>query len=160
MFVSLATHVADPVERLTRIHDDATSAKALAAARSGHDGVGLTDALPPALVAFAARAWSMARLDARTPPIYNVIISNITGPAVDFYVAGAKIEEVYPLGPLLYGSGLNITAFSNGGTLDIGIVTCRELLPDPWLLADAFAPALDELAAAIVGTAMAFEGTG
>ena len=160
MFVSLATHIADPVERLTRIHDNATSAKALAAARSGHGGVGLTDALPPALVSFAARAWSMARLDAWTPPIYNVIISNITGPSVDFYVAGAKIEAVYPIGPLLYGSGLNITAFSNGGTLDIGIVTSRELLPDPWLLADTFAPALDELADVIVGTSLSSDGMG
>ena len=45
-----------------------------------------------------------------------------------------------PMGPLLYGGGLNITVFSNGATLDIGVVTCRELVPDPWPLADRFRP--------------------
>ncbi|MGD9700951.1 MAG: wax ester/triacylglycerol synthase family O-acyltransferase [Acidimicrobiia bacterium] len=153
MFVSLATNVADPEERLRKIHHGSNAAKELRGALADHRSIGLSDALPPPLFNVAARVWSMAHLDARTPPIYNVIISNVVGPPVDFYVAGARIEAMYPMGPLLYGGGLNITVVSNGDTLDIGLITCRDLLPDPWPLADAFAPALDELATAILGTA-------
>ena len=149
MFTSLATHLASPLDRLYAVRDSAAAGKDLFGKVAVHQGVGLTDALPPALFGAAARTWSAAHLDARTPPIYNVIISNVAGPPVDFYVAGARIESMYPTGPLLYGGGLNITVFSNGDTLDVGLITCRDLIPDPWPLADAFRPALDELADAV-----------
>jgi diacylglycerol O-acyltransferase len=52
---------------------------------------------------------------------------------------------MYPLGPIFHGSGLNITVMSLSGKLDVGIVSCPELLPDLWDLADDFSDALDEL---------------
>lgn len=151
MFVSLATQIVDPGERLQMVHDSSNAAKVLRGALAEHHRTGLSDALPPSVFTVAARFWSLAQLDGRTPPIYNLIISNVAGPPVDFYVAGARIEAMYPMGPLLYGGGLNITAFSNGSTLDIGLSTCRDLLPDPWLLADKFGPAIAELADSILG---------
>jgi hypothetical protein len=41
--------------------------------------------------------------------------------------------------------GVNITAFSYDGSLDIGVVTDREMVPDAWELADDLRGALDEL---------------
>jgi hypothetical protein len=55
---------------------------------------------------------------------------------------------MYPLGPLFHGSGLNITVMSLNGTLDVGLISCPELVPDLWDMADEFAAALDELVAA------------
>jgi hypothetical protein len=52
---------------------------------------------------------------------------------------------MYPLGPIFHGSGLNITVMSLTGSLDVGIVSCPELLPDLWDMADGFKVALDEL---------------
>jgi diacylglycerol O-acyltransferase / wax synthase len=155
MFVSLATDMADPAERLRTIHDSSSAAKVLRTALAEHHRIGLTDALPPPVLTMASRAWGMAHLDARTLPIYNVIISNVAGPAIDLYVAGARIEAMYPMGPLLYGVGLNITVFTSAGTVDIGVMTCSDLVPDPWPLADSFGPAVDELCAAILGTTSA-----
>ncbi len=150
MFVSLATDVEDPAERLRAVRESSDAGKQLRGTMAQHRSLGLSDTIPPALFGVAARVWSMAHLDARTPPIYNVIISNVAGPPVDFYIAGARVEAMHPMGPLLYGGGLNITVFSNGATIDVGIVTCRELIPDPWTIADRFGPALDELAGAVV----------
>jgi hypothetical protein len=31
------------------------------------------------------------------------------------------------------------------GRVDIGVLTCREAVPDPWLLADGFAEAVADL---------------
>jgi diacylglycerol O-acyltransferase / wax synthase len=149
MFESLSTDVVDPLERLLAIRENSIAAKQLYAAMSSHRSLGISDAVPPSMFSAAARAWSLAHLDARTPPIYNVIVSNVAGPPIDFYMCGAKIEHMYPLGPLLYGGGLNITFFSNGATIDVGLMTCPELLPDPWALADRFAPALDDLLEAV-----------
>jgi WS/DGAT/MGAT family acyltransferase len=153
MFVSLGTDIADPLARLKVVRKSATAAKRLRGALAEHQRLGLSDAIPPGLFTVAARTWSFAHLDDRSPPIYNVIISNVAGPPFDFYVAGARIEKMYPMGPLLYGGGLNITVFSNGGTLDVGLVTCSDLVPDPWPLADGFEPALEELAGAVFDAA-------
>jgi hypothetical protein len=55
---------------------------------------------------------------------------------------------MYPLGPIFHGSGLNITVMSLQGTLNVGIVSCPELLPDLWDMADDFKVALGELLSA------------
>ena len=54
---------------------------------------------------------------------------------------------MYPLGPIFHGSGLNITVMSLNGKLNVGIISCPELLPGLWKLADAFHIALEELLA-------------
>ena len=64
------------------------------------------------------------------------------------YIAGAKLVELYSTGPILEGIGLNITVWSYLGTLYFGLISCRELMPDLWDLAELLPQALDELIAA------------
>jgi diacylglycerol O-acyltransferase / wax synthase len=78
-------------------------------------------------------------------PVHNLIISNVPGPQVTLYFLGCEIKAMYPLGPLFHGCGLNITAMSLAGKLNIGVICCPKLLPDPWRLADDFSAALEEL---------------
>ena len=52
------------------------------------------------------------------------------------------------MGPVLEGAGLNITVLSYSGSVDVGFIASPNLVPDLWMLADAVAPALAELAAA------------
>ena len=52
---------------------------------------------------------------------------------------------MYPLGPIFHGSGLNITVMSLTGRLNVGMVSCPELMPDLWELAEGFERALREL---------------
>jgi WS/DGAT/MGAT family acyltransferase len=148
MFASLETHVEDPAERLLAIHAGTQGAKEMQQAMAADKIMNLTDTMSPALVGLAARMYTGARLEDRTPPVFNLIISNVPGPPFDLYMAGARITGIYPMGPLLYGSGLNITVMSNATGVDFGVFTCREVAPDPWLIADALSNALDELVAA------------
>lgn len=64
------------------------------------------------------------------------------------YFSGAEVKPMYPLGPIFHGSGLNITVMSLNGKLNVGLLSCPELLPDLWDLADKFRSGLDELLAA------------
>ncbi|HEX5255357.1 MAG TPA: WS/DGAT domain-containing protein [Mycobacterium sp.] len=48
-------------------------------------------------------------------------------------------------GRYFHGSGLNITAMSLEGKLDIGLVACPDLLPALWEMADEFAVGMEEL---------------
>jgi WS/DGAT/MGAT family acyltransferase len=148
MFASLETHVEDPAERLLAISEGTKSAKEMREAMAAEKIMNLTDTMSPALVGLAARMYTGARLEDRTPPVFNLIISNVPGPPFDLYMAGARLTGIYPMGPLLYGSGLNITVMSNATGVDFGVFTCREVAPDPWLIADALSESLDELVAA------------
>jgi hypothetical protein len=82
-------------------------------------------------------------------PPFNLVISNVPGPQVPLYSAGARLEHFYPVSTLVDGQGLNMTVQSYLGNLDFGFLACRELVPDVWdmtrYLEDAMAELLDRV---------------
>ncbi|MGZ4794240.1 MAG: WS/DGAT domain-containing protein, partial [Ilumatobacteraceae bacterium] len=78
-------------------------------------------------------------------PVHNVIISNVAGPEMTLYGVGAEMKALYPFGPIFHGSGLNITVMSLSGKLNVGIISCPQLVDDLWGLADRFEPELHAL---------------
>lgn len=138
--VPLATEVADPVERLRRIHAASDAAKARLRG-SGVDVFSLLGAMPPALTSLAMRL--------ATPAFGaiagNLVVSTVRATPVPLYVAGARLETMYPMSLLAPGQGLNTTAVSYLGKVDFGFTVDPDLVPDPWRIADAIPVALEEL---------------
>ena len=64
------------------------------------------------------------------------------------WVAGGKVAKMLPMGPLLEGAGLNITAASYLDSVSFGFQACPDLVPDLVQLADGVHDALIELEAA------------
>jgi WS/DGAT/MGAT family acyltransferase len=145
MFASLATDIADAADRLRAIYDSTRGAKEMQKAMSAEKIMGLGDTATPGLISLAARMYTAAGLDRAAPPVMNLIISNVPGPAFDLYSAGARVEALYPMGPLLFGTGINITVFSYGDSIDFGFMVCRDVIDDPWPLADGIPIAMQEL---------------
>jgi WS/DGAT/MGAT family acyltransferase len=147
MFSRLETHIKDPAERLKSI----AAANSVAKQHSSAIGATLlqdwTQFAAPAVFGVAMRVYAASRLSGARP-VHNLVISNVPGPQVPLYYLGCEVKAMYPLGPIFHGSGLNITVMSLNGSLDVGIVSCPELLPDLWDMADDFTDALDELLAA------------
>jgi diacylglycerol O-acyltransferase len=137
MFVHLPVDVADPVEQLDRVHRSAGSAKAVQDA-VGPEMIGdVVDLIPPPLFHLGADLWSRIGLPDRLPPVHNLIISNVPGSPVPLYIAGAQLVALYPFGPLMEGTALNVTVLSNLDDLDVGLISCPDLVPDlDVLLAD------------------------
>lgn len=135
MIVSLATDIADPLERLRAIHASSNAAKGL---------TGFLKALPtdvpalgaPWLMSGLASLYGRSRLADRLPPIANVAISNVPGPPVPLYLAGAQVDAYMPLSIVTHGLALNITVQSYNGALAYGLTACRRALPDVGDLAD------------------------
>ncbi|MGV0744553.1 WS/DGAT/MGAT family O-acyltransferase [Mycolicibacterium sp. XJ870] len=147
MFSSLQTHIDEPGQRLKAIAEANTVAKQHSSAISATLLQDWTQFAAPAVFGIAMRVYAASRLSG-AKPVHNLVISNVPGPQVPLYFLGSEVKAMYPLGPIFHGSGLNITVMSLTGKLDVGIISCPELLPDLWDMADDFAIALDELIAA------------
>ncbi len=147
MFASLQTGIADPAERLKAIAEANSTAKEHVSAIGATLLQDWTQFAAPAVFGLAMRAYASTRLT-RSRPVYNLVVSNVPGPQEPLYFLGCELTAMYPLGPLFEGSGLNITVLSLNGKLDVGIISCPELLPDLWHLADGFEKGIQELLAA------------
>ena len=147
MFASLQTQIADPGERLRAI------AEANVIAKDHSSAIGATllqdwsQFAGPAVFGVAMRVYARTRLT-ESRPVHNLVVSNVPGPQIPLYFLGAEVEAMYPLGPIFHGSGLNITVMSLNGKLNVGLISCPELLPDLWDMADGFVTGMGELLAA------------
>jgi len=80
---------------------------------------------------------------------FNLIISNVPGPNVPLYYAGAELLSYYPLSAIADGQGLNITVMSYRDGMYLGLIACRELVPDLDDMARHMVTELAKLTAAI-----------
>ena len=145
MLVTLATTIDDPVERLRTITGGTTGAKEQQNAIGAETLGDWAEFMAPAVAARAARLYSRMRVADRLRPLFNVTISNVPGPPFPLYSVGARMEAMYPMGPITEGVALNITVMSYMGRMYFGIVCDREAIDDEWSLAHGLEDALEEL---------------
>jgi len=143
---SLATDIADPLERLRVIHHAAAVAKAMSHGLQPAFGLSLPSLGLPWLIGAAATLWG-GGLAERLPRLANVVVSNVPGPPMPLYIAGARLRTWWPLSIVEHGLGLNVTVMRYVDSLDFGLVAAQRLVPDAAPLAQALRTAFDELAA-------------
>jgi len=160
MLVSLPVQVTDPLERVRLVHLATGIAKANYLLL-GPDLMSRWMAyLPPALAPPAFR-W-LSRREAQNK-LFNVPISNVPGPRERGRIAGAPLSEIYSVGPLVAGAGMNITVWSYVDQINISVITDDRTLDDTHEATDAMIHAFAEIRSAAglsdaltqVGTAMA-----
>ncbi|MFW2380702.1 MAG: WS/DGAT/MGAT family O-acyltransferase [Acidimicrobiales bacterium] len=145
----LATSVEDPVERLDQIHHAMNEAKSSHETLPANILTDISQIAPPAVSALASRLIASTHLADRLTLPFNVVISNVPGPPVPLYLAGAEVLGNYPVSAIVDGVGLNITVTTTNGMLDFGFVSDRDPIPDLWEMADSVLGALNELKLAL-----------
>ncbi len=127
-FMPVHTDIADPLERLRAISAESSKAKQSLDVLGKEFTRDLLEVLPNLVTSAMSRYVKF--------PAVGVVVSNIRGPDMPLYMAGARLVSYAPISMLLDGAGLNITGYSYAGTMCICALSCREMLPDPAYLAD------------------------
>ena len=149
LFAKLGTDVADPLLRLREMAEGNRNAKEHHAAISADALQDWAEFAAPRTFGLAMRTYAGLRLPERHPVVHNLVISNVPGPPVPLYFMGGRIDGLYPLGPVFHGAGLNITVISNNGRLNVGVIACRESVPDAESLVSLFPSELAALTEAV-----------
>ena len=147
--ISLASTVADPLERLHAIGQAGRRVKQAAGGMKQNMPTDFPSLGTPWLLRGAAALWGRAGLAGRVAPLANLVISNVPGPQVPLYLAGARVLSCYPVSIPVHGMALNITVQSYNGSLDFGLIACQRTVPDLALLAEQLQLACQELLQAV-----------
>jgi len=135
----LATHLADPLQRLRAIQ--AEMRRELS--RSAADEAMLDQPERP-YGARDRRAKFAARNDGAEPRLPgNVTLSNVPGPAEQLSYAGLPLLANYPVPIIGAGRFLNITSRRNAERLDLGVMADPTRIPDVERVARLLVEALD-----------------
>jgi len=132
----------DPLERVQAVHEAAVNAKETHHLL-GPELVSRWSAyFPPAPAEWLFR-W-LASKDGQNK-VLNIPISNVPGPREPGRVGGALVTEIYSVGPLTTGSGLNITVWSYVDQFNISVLSDGATLLDPHELTDEMIYAFVEI---------------
>jgi WS/DGAT/MGAT family acyltransferase len=144
--VDLPVGEPNPVVRLHHISHAMRAHKESGQSVAADALVRLSGFAPPTLHALGARA-----ANSFSRHIFNVVVTNVPGPQVTLYAAGAKMVEMYPVVPLAKGQALSIGVTSYDGGVNFGLNADRDAMPDVDVLASMVEESLEEL----VGTVRA-----
>lgn len=145
--ISLGTHIADTMKRLEHIRAASAAMKStLGSVKSilptDFPSLGL-----PWLIEAAASLYGKAKVADRIPQVANVAISNVPGPPMPLYLAGARMLTNYPTSIVVHGMAFNVTVQSYAGSLDFGMMADAKAMPDVKVFAQAVEIAFDDLRA-------------
>jgi diacylglycerol O-acyltransferase / wax synthase len=140
----LWTNIADPVERFRAIQRATKIAKQELDLLGKDTFIELMHFLPPFFSLWKTSFRQHQRKPERTDyrPMTNVIVSNVPGPVERIAGNYGTLVDLYSMGPLVEGCGLNITVWSYAGNLNVSLMGCKKAVPDIDRLADGLLAAM------------------
>ncbi|MES2908995.1 MAG: wax ester/triacylglycerol synthase family O-acyltransferase [Pseudomonadota bacterium] len=141
VLANLATHLADPLERLDAI------ARSVQNSKDRFATMNQLEIMNYVATAMAVSGINMATGIAPTWQAFNIVVSNVPGPRETLYWNGAKLEGIYPVSIAMDGQATNITVVSYAEKFEIGIIACRRTLPHMQKLLQYLEDGLAELEA-------------
>jgi WS/DGAT/MGAT family acyltransferase len=150
LLVDLPVGEPDPALRLAQLQFTMAGHKAAERAVSADRIAGLSGFAPPTLHALSARAaGGLARR------LFHLVVTNVPGPQVPLYAAGARLAEIFPILPLAPGQAVTIALTSYDGGVFYGVNGDREAMRDVGVFARSIEESLAELVSASSSAAAA-----
>jgi diacylglycerol O-acyltransferase len=145
IFTTLATDIDDPRERLLAISRVTGESKLVHQTLGANMLVDWVQFAPPAPLTAVMRLYSRSRAAAHHPSPFNVVVSNVRGPGAPVSISGAHLRDLFSVGPILEGIGLNVTAWSYVDRMNFSFLGCPDLVDDLAPLVAELPRALEEL---------------
>jgi WS/DGAT/MGAT family acyltransferase len=146
--VELGTQFSNPMKRMQAIMASTAKVKNAMTDLKGVLPTDYPSLLAPWIVGGLAKAayttYSATGLSKRLPMMANLVISNVPGPSVPLYMAGAKMLTFHPMSIVVHGVALNITIQTYAGSVDFGLIADKEAVPAMGELTDALIRAFEE----------------
>jgi WS/DGAT/MGAT family acyltransferase len=139
-FVDLPVGEPNPVLRLHQVAHAMQAHKDSGQSVAADTIITLSGFAPPTIHLSAARLAST--LSRR---LFNLVVTNVPGPQIPLYAAGARMRAAFPVVPLAKGQALSIGLISYNGRVCYGLTADRDVMPDVDVLAGCLSEALDEL---------------
>ena len=124
LMVALPLSEADPAERLRLVHEETTRVKESEQARAASLVIEATGWTPPTINRVLADVISRQLT-------WNLVVSNVPGPQMPFYLLGRRMLEVYPVVPLSpqqHALSIGVVSYDRG--VFFGITGDRNLFAD------------------------------
>jgi len=147
MTVGIGTHISDAAKRLEYVVKETARSKAMTEAMGARTLMDLSGAMPAGLIAAGTKFAMRIGLNPSLPQM-NSIVTNVPGPPVKMYFAGAELKQSYGMGLVSDGVGLFHVVTSYNGNLMLTFLADRDMLPNPADYADNMAESFSRLLAA------------
>ena len=146
--VDLGTHLAHPMKRMNAIMASTAKVKEALVNLKSVLPTDYPSLLSPWVMGGAGKAlfktYGKSGIADKLPTVANLAISNVPGPQVPLYLAGARMVTFHPLSIVLHGLALNITIQTYAGRVDFGVIADKQAVPHVQDLADALEAAFEE----------------
>ncbi len=146
MTAAIHSNIEDPVERVKAITATTKESKEAKSGISARLMTDITKHIPAATQLMAAK---LVLNSAVAAGVCNLFISNVPGPQMQLYMAGARQVDNMAMAPLGQGMGLFIATPSYAGKISFSVTSTRDIMPDIGFFVTCLQASLDELSALV-----------
>jgi len=150
MFVPLGSHIPSAQERMKYVTEETIKAKTFTNAMGARQMTEMTKLAPAPVMNLGAMMYSRLKLADHIKPFINTVVTNVPGPPVPIYSAGAKLIGLHGMLCLVDGVKLGHVVHSYVDEVTVAFTACRSAIPDPDFYSECLQRSFDEhLAAAL-----------
>ncbi len=144
MHVPLGSHIASPATRLRYVYEESTTAKSMTEALGARQMSELSKLSPAPVMNIGMMMYRRLKLANYMKPIINTVVTNVPGPPIPIYSAGAKLIGLYGMLCLMDGLRIGHIVHSYVDQITLTFTADRNAVPDPDFYAECMQKSFDE----------------
>jgi len=144
MFVPVGSHIENAAERMLYVHEETGKAKSLTNALGARQMSEMAKLSPQLAMNVGASIATKFKLADHMKPAINTVVTNVPGPPIPIYSAGAKMVGNYGMLCLVDGMRLGHIVQSYCGTVTLSFTADRNAIPDPDFYAECMQKSFED----------------
>lgn len=144
MFVPLGSHIPSARERMKYVTEETVKAKAFTSAMGARQMTEMAKLAPAPVMNIGAKIYSRLKLADHMKPMINTVVTNVPGPPMPIYSAGAKLIGLHGMLCLVDGVKLGHVVHSYIDEVSLAFTACRTAVPDPNFYSECIQVSFDE----------------